>query len=82
MVFKSTIIRRLRPTSLWISIVRPDLPFTSRRYRLSVAQGNMPYSAVIHPCPESFKKGGTDSSTDTPHITWVFPIFIKIEPSA
>jgi hypothetical protein len=47
-----------------------------------VEQGSMPYSAVIQPLPESFKKGGTCSSTVTAQTTWVWPIFIKSDASA
>ena len=38
--------------SRWISRLRADGPLTaSRRPRLWVAQGSMPYSAVIQPRP-------------------------------
>ena len=42
----------------------------------------MPYSAVIHPCLLSLRNGGTRSSTDAVHNTWVFPKETKTEPSA
>ena len=42
----------------------------------------MLYSAVIHPSPEPFKKGGTFSSIEAVHNTLVSPTSINTEPSA
>ena len=53
--------------SRWISSVRPDcLPrAASRGFRSSVARGSIPYSAVIQPCPESRRNGGTRTAAIT-----------------
>src|SRR5262249_38577152 len=42
----------------------------------------MPYSAVTQPAPLPRRKGGTDSSTEAVHKTWVSPMAIQTEPSA
>jgi hypothetical protein len=47
-----------------------------------VDRGNMPYSAVTHPRPVLRKNGGTLSSTDAVHTTFVCPISMSAEPSA
>ena len=76
--------RRLRPTRRWISCVRPDcLPSAaSRRVRVCVERGSMPYSAVSQPCPVPLRNGGTPSSTLAVHSTCVSPTAISTEPSA
>ena len=81
---RSVTARRLRPMSLWISWVRPDcLPsLASRRPRVCVARGSIPYSAVSQPSPRPFMNGGTPSSTLTVHSTRVSPISTSTEPSA
>ena len=38
--------------------------------------------AVTHPRPEFFIQGGTRSSTDAVHRTWVSPHLIRQDPSA
>ena len=65
--------RRLRPIRRWISCVRPDgLPeVDSRRVRVWVARGSMPYSAVSQPWPLPFRKPGTFSSMLAVKITLV-----------
>ena len=42
----------------------------------------MPYSAVTQPWPELRRNGGTFSSTQAVHSTWVSPNFTRHEPSA
>jgi hypothetical protein len=42
----------------------------------------MPYSAVTQPRPVLRKKGGTRSSTEAVHSTWVSPKRARHEPSA
>jgi len=76
--------RKLRPINLWISWVRPDcLPFAaSRSVRLWVDRGSMPYSAVTHPLPLLRRNGGTFSSTEAVHRTWVSPKRTMQEPAA
>jgi hypothetical protein len=61
---RSTTARSERPIRRWISWVRPDgLPaVTSRRVRVWVARGSMPYSAVTQPLPPPRSHGGTFSS--------------------
>jgi hypothetical protein len=81
----STTARRERPTSRWISCVRPDaFPRVLSRWVLSfVARGVIAYSAVTHPCPLlSLTKGGTFSSTLAVQMTCVSPALISAEPSA
>jgi len=80
----STIVRKDRPISRWISMVLPeDRPFdTSRGVRVLVARGNMEYSAVTQPLPDPRRKFGTVSSIDAVHNTRVLPTSIKAEPSA
>ena len=62
--FRSTTARRERPIRRWISWVRPDcLPdAASRRPRVWVARGSMPYSAVTQPAPLLRIQPGTLSS--------------------
>src|SRR5260221_1079899 len=76
--------RRARPIRRWISWVRPDcLPLAaSRSVRVWVERGSMPYSAVTQPLPVLRKKGGTFSSIEAVHSTWVLPNFARQEPSA
>ncbi len=76
--------RKLRPISRWISWVRPDcLPAAaSRRVRVVVERGSMPYSAVTQPSPVLRRNGGTVSSTLAVQSTWVSPMRIRQEPSA
>ena len=58
-------------------------PFeASRCVRVVVARGSMPYSAVTHPSPLPFRKGGTFSSTLTEQTTRVSPTSTRQEPSA
>ena len=81
---RSTTARSERPISRWISCVRPDcLPSAaSRRIRVLVARGSIPYSAVSQPCPLPLRNGGTPSSTLAVHSTRVSPAAISTEPSA
>ncbi len=78
--------RSERPISRWISCVRPPtLPAeASRRERSAEAYGNILYSAVIHPpgTPCDRIHGGTRSSTEAPHSTWVWPTRTSTEPFA
>ena len=80
----STTARSERPIRRWISWVRPDcLPAAaSRRMRLAVEAGSIPYSAVTQPWPLPRKKGGTLSSMVAVQMTLVLPHSIKTEPSA
>jgi len=80
----STIARRLRPISRWISWVRPVcLPrAASRAERVWVERGNMPYSAVIQPVPLLRRKCGTPFSMVAVHSTLVSPNSTSTEPSA
>ena len=73
-----------RPISRWISCVRPPtLPAdASRWFRVVVARGSMPYSAVTQPLPELRRNGGTRSSTLAVQMTRVSPASISTEPSA
>jgi hypothetical protein len=72
-----------RPIRRWISWVRPVWPFfASRRLRVLVARGSMPYSAVTQPSPLLRSHGGALASTDAVHNTWVSPNRISTEPSA
>ena len=82
--FMSTTARIERPISRWISWVRPDcLPWAaSRRPRVWVARGSMPYSAVTQPWPLPRRKGGTPSSRLAVTSTLVWPAVIRQEPSA
>jgi hypothetical protein len=41
----------------------------------------MEYSAVTHPLPVFFRKGGTPSSTEAVQMTFVFPISIRMAPA-
>ena len=81
---RSVTARRLRPISRWISCVRPDcLPSAaSRRVRVFVARGSIPYSAVSQPWPLPFRNDGTPSSTLAVQMTFVWPASISTEPSA
>src|SRR5271163_217929 len=76
--------RRLRPISRWISWVRPLCRprVASRSVRVAVERGSMPYSAVTQPFPVLRRNGGTRSSTEAVHSTWVSPNFARHEPSA
>ena len=47
----SSMARRLRPMSRWISCVRPPSCARSRALRVCVARGSIAYSAVSHPSP-------------------------------
>jgi hypothetical protein len=49
---------------------------------LLLGLGNMPYSAVTQPSPLPRLCGGTFSSTEAVHNTWVLPKAINTEPSA
>ena len=81
---RSTTARSERPIRRWISWVRPDcLPrAASRSVRVWVERGSMPYSAVTQPRPVLRIQGGTRSSTEAVHSTWVSPNFTRQEPSA
>ena len=81
---RSTQARRLRPIRRWISWVRPDcLPEdASRRMREPVERGSMPYSAVTQPLPPPRNHGGTRSSREAVHKTWVSPNLTRHDPSA
>src|SRR5262249_23522297 len=81
---RSHTARRERPTSRWISWVRPDcLPAAaSRRIRSCVERGSMPYSAVTQPLPEPLRKGGAFSSRLAVTSSWVWPNLTRQEPSA
>src|SRR5216683_167357 len=81
---RSVTARRLRPISRWISCVRPLCRprAASRSVRVAVERGSMPYSAVTHPLPVLRRNGGTRSSTEAVHSTWVSPNFARHEPSA
>ena len=72
---KSTTARNDRPTSRWISCVRPPtFPVRpSRATRVFVARGSIEYSAVTHPFPAPRRNGGTRSSTVAAHTTRVLP---------
>jgi hypothetical protein len=41
----------------------------------------MAYSAVTHPRPVFFRKGGTVSSMEAVQMTFVFPIAIRMDPA-
>ncbi|SLI90955.1 Uncharacterised protein [Mycobacteroides abscessus subsp. abscessus] len=75
--------RNERPTSLLISWVRPPTrPLTdSRPERVWVAAGNIAYSAVSQPSPESRRQAGTPSVTLAVHITRVCPNSTSTEPA-
>ncbi len=81
---RSTTARRERPIRRWISWVRPVcLPTAaSRRPRVCVARGSMPYSAVTQPAPLLRIQPGTLSSTVAVTSTLVWPKLIRQEPSA
>ena len=81
---RSTTVRRLRPMSRWISMVRPEgRPVViSRRVRSCVARGSMLYSAVTQPRPWPLSQGGARSSRLAAQSTCVSPNFTKQEPSA
>src|SRR5580692_1304585 len=81
---RSTVARKERPISRWISTVRPFcLPAdASRRVRSSVALGSMPYSAVTQPRPWPLSHGGSRSSNVAVTSTWVSPNLTMQEPSA
>ena len=82
--FMSITARIERPIRRWISWVRPDcLPCAaSRRPRVWVARGSMPYSAVTQPWPRPRRNGGTLSSTLAVTRTLVWPKVTRHEPSA
>ncbi len=84
MARRSTAARSARPTSRWISSVRPPcLPrAASRCIRSWVERGSMPYSAVTQPSPLPRKNGGTFSSTLAVQRTRVSPKATSTEPSA
>ena len=81
---RSNTQRSERPIRRWISCVRPlCLPrAASRSLRVWVARGSMPYSAVTQPSPLPRLCGGTFSSTEAVHSTWVSPKATSTEPSA
>ena len=81
---RSTTARRLRPISRWISCVRPDcLPdAASRRPRVWVARGSMPYSAVTQPRPLPRSQPGRLVSTEAVQSTRVSPKLTRQLPSA
>src|SRR4051794_15127132 len=81
---RSTTARSERPISRWISCVRPDcLPdAASRRPRVWVARGSMPYSAVTQPRPLPRSQPGSEVSTDAVHSTRVSPNATRQLPSA
>ena len=83
-LFKSTTDLIALPINLCISCVLPSIfPLdASLIFLCCVALGSIEYSAFIHPVPLFLKKGGTFSSTDAVHITFVSPISIRTEPSA
>ena len=72
----------LLPCLLEISCVRPPLKILSRRIRVCVERGNIPYSAETHPLPEPASHLGTSSSTDAVQRTFVLPNSTRQEPSA
>ena len=82
--FMSVTERSARPIRRWISWVRPDcLPSAaSRRPRVWVARGSMPYSPVTQPSPLPFFQRGTSPAQLAVHSTWVCPNFARHEPSA
>ncbi len=81
---RSTTARNDRPINRWISCVRPDClpPAASRRPRVWVALGSMPYSAVTQPLPLPRSQGGSEFSTDAVHRTRVSPKETRQLPSA
>src|SRR6266851_10081647 len=81
---RSVTARRERPIRRWISCVRPDCfpRAASRSVRVWVERGSMPYSAVTQPRWVLRIQGGTLSSTEAVHSTWVSPNFTRHEPSA
>ena len=76
--------RSERPTKREISWVRPpSLPLTlSRSERVCVARGNIAYSDVTQPLPESFSQRGTPGVNEATQSTRVFPNSTSTEPSA
>ncbi len=68
--FVSTIARRLRPISRWISVDRPS---ARRSFRVGVLPGSIAYSAVSQPTPLPSRKGGTLSETWAVTSTVVAP---------
>ncbi len=79
---RSTQARNERPISRWISCVRPPTWPRSRRLRVLVARGSIPYSAVTQPAPLPFRHPGTPRSTEAVQSTFVRPAAIRHEPSA
>ena len=81
---RSVTARSERPIRRWISWVRPDWRprAASRSVRVPVERGSMPYSAVTQPAPVLRRNGGTRSSTEAVHSTWVSPKQAMHEPSA
>ena len=73
-----------RPTRREISCVRPpSFPLTlSRSERVCVARGNIAYSDVTHPVPESFNQRGTPGVNDATQRTRVLPNSTSTDPSA
>ena len=84
--FRSTAARSARPMSRWISSVRPPCfpDAASRLFRVWVARGSIPYSAVNQPpAAGSFAiHGGTSFSTLTVISSLVLPNETSAEPSA
>src|SRR5690606_25527717 len=80
----STTARSERPMRRWISCVRPDcLPAAaSRRVRVPVERGIMPYSAVTQPSPEPRRQEGSVVSTEAVTNTRVLPKLTRQLPSA
>ena len=81
--FRSVTARSERPIRRWIScVLPPTFPLVdSREDRFCVEAGSIAYSAVSHPRPEFFRKGGTLSSSVAAQITRVCPISIRTDPS-
>src|SRR5688572_23522983 len=81
---RSTTARSERPISRWISWVRPVClpPAASRRPRVWVARGSMPYSAVTQPRPLPRSQEGRLVSTEAVHSTRVSPNPTRQLPSA
>jgi hypothetical protein len=79
---RSTMLRRARPISRWISCVRPEgrPRVISRCERVSVAAGIIAYSPVTQPSPVWCRKGGTRSSILAVQRTRVSPISTSTDP--
>src|SRR5699024_12592687 len=76
--FVSSCLRR-RPRS---TLFPYTTLFRSRPLRVWVERGNIPYSAVIQPCPWPRKNRGTPASTEAVHSTLVLPNSTNTLPSA